>query len=130
VTPDVPSVLVLTGSLGTIKGNAIKRAALAKGAPIPISCGLDSDAAATLTLKSAVAKKLKIPVKKKQTDVTIGSAKGKCTAAAGGTLKLTLARSLAAKVRKPKKGFAANLTVVFTRAGSTPVKVPRALKLT
>jgi hypothetical protein len=121
---------VLTGSLGTIKGNKLQRAALAKGVAIPVTCGLDSSAAATLTVNTAVAKKLKIKLKKKQKLVAIGSGSGSCTAGRASTVKLTLQRALAAKVRKARGPVAATLTVVFTRAGSTPVTAKRAVKLT
>ena len=125
-----PPALTLTGGLGAIKGNAIKRSALAKGYPISVTCGLDSDVAATLTVSSSVAKKLKLKVKKGQKSVPIGSAKGKCTAAKGGTLKLKLASSAASKVKKSRKGFPASLGLEFTRAGTAPVKISKSLKLT
>jgi hypothetical protein len=118
---------VLTGSLGAIKGNKLKRKALAKGVQLKIACSLDSKASATLTLKRAVAKKLKIKGKKKT--VPIGSGSANCTAGKG-KLKLKLKKSLAGKVRKPHGAVKATLTVVFKRSGSTDVTVKRAVKLT
>src|SRR4051794_16143337 len=125
-----PPALTLTGGLGAIKGNKIKRSALAKGYPISVTCGQDADVAATLTVSSSVAKKLKLKVKKGQKSVSIGSAKGKCTAAKGGTLKLKLASSASSKVRKSRKAVAASLGLEFTRTGSAPVKIAKSLKLT
>jgi hypothetical protein len=124
-----PPALTLTGGLGAIKGNKIPRKALAKGYPLKVTCGADSDAAASLTITSAIAKKLKIKVPKKAKTVTIGSAKGQCTASNGGTLKLKLARSAASKVKKSRKAIAASLGVTFTRNGSAPFSVKKSVKL-
>lgn len=119
---------VLTGTLGAIKGNKLKRKALAKGVKLKIACGLDSKATAWLTIKRAVAKKLKIKGKKK--NVKIGSGSASCSAGQPGKLKLKLKKSLAGKVRKPRKAVAAKLVVTFARAGSATVTITRAVKLT
>ncbi len=119
-----------TASLGAIKGNKLKRKKLAKkGVSLSLRCSQASKASATLNLSRKVAKKLKIKVKRGQQLVTVGAGSANCTPP-GGTLKLKLKRSFKRKVRKPRKAVKATLIVVFTRAGSKPVTVQSALKLT
>jgi hypothetical protein len=128
-TPDgCAAVVPLTASLGAIKGNKLKRAALVKGVSLGFACNLDSKATAALTLTRAVAKKLGISGKGKT--VTIGSASAACLAGTPGKLKLKLKSAYAARVRKPRRAVAATITVVFKRDGSVAVKVTRAVSLT
>lgn len=128
--PGAPAAPPIGGTLGAIKGNKLKRSALLKGVLLSIGCALDSRATATLSITAPVAKKLKIPVKKKQKTVTIGSASGNCTAGKKGKLLLKLKRPFAKKLAKARGKIAAKLSVEFTRANSPSATVQRSLKLT
>jgi hypothetical protein len=128
--PLSPPAITLTGSLGAIKGNKIKRSQLKKGYPLQVTCAADSDAAVTLTVTSSVAKKLKLKVPKGQRTVTIGSATGQCKATGGGTPTLKLARSAKSNVLKSKSAIAVKLELEYTKPGSAPFKISRWLKLT
>jgi hypothetical protein len=125
-----PPVLTLTGSLGAIKGNKITKSQLKKGYPLQVTCAADSNAAATLTVTSSVAKKLKLKVDNGQTTVTIGSATGQCKATGGGKLTLKLASSAKSKVLKSKGAIAAKLGLEYTKPDSAPFTTSRSLKLT
>jgi hypothetical protein len=125
-----PPVLALTGSLGAIKGNKITKLQLKKGYPLQVTCAADSNVAATLTVTSSVAKKLKLKVNNGQTTVTIGSATGQCKATGGGKLTLTLASSAKSKVLKSKGPIAAQLALEYTKPDTAPFKTSRSLKLT
>jgi hypothetical protein len=124
-----PSATTLTGSLGAITGNTITKSKMKNGYPLQVTCAADSNAAATLTVTSSVAKKLKLKVKKGQTTMTIGSATGQCKATGGGKLMLKLASSAKSKVMKSKRAIAATLGLEFTKPGSAPFKTSRSLKL-
>jgi hypothetical protein len=61
--------------------------------------------------------------------VTIASGKGQCTKAAGGSLKLKLARAYAKKVKRAKKKFPGSLAVSLTAPSQTPVTMKLPVKV-
>lgn len=129
VAPPPSALPPIGGTLATIKGNKLKRAALAKGVLLSIGCALNSKATATLSVTAKTAKKLKLPIKKKAKTLTIGSASASCTAGKTGKLKLKLKRPFAKKIVRARGKIPATLSIEFTRAGATPATLTRALKL-
>jgi hypothetical protein len=127
--PPPPGPKTLVATLLTKSGTAFKRASLTKGAPVKFECTVDSPASGTLSITKKVAAKLGIKTKKKQRTVGIATGRGRCTAAAGGSLKLKLVRKYAAKVKRARKPFAASLAVKLTAAGQTPVTVKRPVRV-
>ncbi|MFY9488891.1 MAG: hypothetical protein WAP35_09390 [Solirubrobacterales bacterium] len=119
----------LGGTIGKIKGNKLKRKLLVKGIAIPVACGTDSNVAVALTIKSKVAKALKIPVKKKAKTVVVGAAKGRCTAGKKSAVKLKLAKAFRKKLLKSRKTVAASLTVTFSLTGRITMSASRSVKL-
>jgi hypothetical protein len=129
IVPDPPKN-VLTGILSGIKkGATLKKSALAKGLVVKYTCTVDSTAKGSLAISKKTASKLKIKTKKKQKSVTIASGKGSCSKAAGGTLKLKLAKAYASKVKRTKKKFPATLSVGLTAPSQTPVTMKQSVKV-
>lgn len=126
--PAAPAVL--KGTLGTIAHARLSRKALAQGVRLSVRCTLGAKARAALTVNRTVAKRLKLTLRRGQKTVTIASASGGCVAGKAGRVTLKLVRANAKKVRRPRGGFGATLTLVLTRKGSKPVTIRRTLKLT
>ncbi|MBJ7353389.1 MAG: hypothetical protein JHC98_01060 [Thermoleophilaceae bacterium] len=95
----------------------LKRKALVKGTKIKISCTIDSNAKADITVSKAVAKKLKLKVKKGAKSVSIGGATGPCKASGGGALKLKLSSKAKKAVLKSKKAVSTTITLTTSRSG-------------
>jgi hypothetical protein len=129
IVPIPPKPDVLTGILTVKKGALFKKKTLAKGAPVKFSCTVDSTAKGALSITKKTATKLGIKTKKKQKTVGIAAGKGTCTKAAGGSLKLKLARAYAKKVKRARKKFAATLSVKLTAPNQTPVTMKQPVKV-
>jgi hypothetical protein len=127
--PPPPDPLPLVGTLLTKSGAVLKRAALAKGAPVKFECTVDSSAKGTLSISKKVATKLGIKTKRSQKTLAIATGKGLCKAAGGGSLKLKLARAYAKKVKAAKKKFPAALAIKLTAPGQLAVTLKRAVKV-
>lgn len=118
----------LTAGFGKLP--KFKRAKLAKGVSFPVSCSLDTPVKADLVVKAAVAKKLKLKVKKGAKTVSIGSAKGTCKASGGLKLKLKLSSKAKRKVTKSKKSIKATINLTFTPGGGVaPATSSKSVKL-
>jgi hypothetical protein len=118
----------LAGTLGIKRGALIKKAALAKGAPIKLECTVDSAAKGTLTITKKVAKKLRIKLKRTQKKVVIAKGSGRCDADSGGTLKLKVVRAHAKKLKRARKKFPAALAIGLTAPGQAPVTLKQTVK--
>ncbi|MBI2692439.1 MAG: hypothetical protein HYX29_10915 [Solirubrobacterales bacterium] len=119
---------VLAATFGRLP--KFKRSKLGKGVKFPVTCSLDSPVKANLTVKSSVAKKLKLKVKKGAKTVAIGSASGSCAKTTGAKLKLKLSSKAKKPVSKSKKSISATLSVTFTPGGGVaPVTVTKSVKL-
>ena len=111
----------LTGRAAVAAGAKLRRAKLAVGLKINLTCNLSSKATAKLTLSRRVARSLGLSA---TTPIAKGS--GTCNSTAGGSLKLKLTARAANKLRGHK--VAATLTITFTRPGST-AKFVRSVKI-
>jgi hypothetical protein len=130
IIPDPPKPDVLTGILSGVKSGALlKKTALGKGLTVKFACSVDSSAKGALSITKKTATQLHIKTKKKQKTVTIASGKGQCSKASGGSVKLTLARAYAKKVKRAKKKFAASLAVNLTAPNQTPVTMKLPVKV-
>lgn len=106
------------------------RSKLAKGVSFPVTCSLDSPVKADLVVKSSVAKKLKLKVKKGAKTVSIGSAKATCKAKGGAKLKLKLSSKAKKPVTKSKKSIAATINLKFSPTGGVAaVSTSKSVKL-
>jgi hypothetical protein len=126
--PDPPDPVELVGTIGIRRGALIKKAALAKGAPVKFECTVDSAAKGTLTIAAKVAKALRIKLKRGQRKVVIAKGSGSCTAGSGGSLKLKVLRAHARKIKRARKKFPAALAIGLTAPGQTPVKLKQSVK--
>lgn len=118
----------LTAAFGKLP--KFKRSKLGKGVSFPVTCSLDTPVKADLTVAPAVAKKLKLKVKKGAKAVSIGSAKGSCKAKGGVKLKLKLSSKAKKPVTKSKKTISAKLNLTFAPSGGVaPVSSSKAVKL-
>lgn len=118
----------LTAGFGKLP--KLKRSKLVKGVSFPVTCSLDSPTKADLVVKSSVAKKLKLKVKKGAKTVSIGSAKGTCRASGGAKLKLKLSSKAKKAVTKSKKSIKATINLTFTPGGGvTPASTSKSVTL-
>jgi len=125
-TGDVPASCLapaprLSGRAAVAAGAKLRRAKLAVGQKITLTCNLSSKAVAKLTLSRRVARSLGLSA-----TTPIATGRGTCNSTAGGSLKLKLTARAANKLRGHKVG--ATLTFTFTRPGST-AKFVRSVKI-
>ena len=119
-----PGATPLSGGLKVKRNARLKRSALLKGTRLAVTCTRDASATAALTITKKTAKKLHL--KSGKAGVTLGSARGRCTAAAGGSLKLKIGSKFKRGVKRAHGTFPATLVLGLT-AGTdraTPVKTP------
>ena len=113
----LPGLPALKGEVALKRGTKLRRARLASGLPVSVSCTREAKVSAILALARRVAKRLGIAGTK------IGSGRSTCTSAGGGTVKLKLTAKASRKLRRARKPVPATLTLTFTTSGSPASKV-------
>lgn len=115
--PTPPALTPALGAkLGLRAGATLKRAALAKGLPVKVTC--TRDARATLTLRLAKRTAAKLGLRSPTAGVVVATGAGGCRAGVAVSLKLTSKRAVRARLARIAAAVPATLTVAVTAAGS------------
>ena len=120
-----PTAIPLTSLSGSTSLKSTQRLkALAKGLPVPLKCSAASAVTGALMLDKATAKKLRFGKK----SLKLAGGKGSCKPGTKSSLKLTVGRAYAKRVRGLRRKMPAVLDLKFTSAGEDPLT--KKLKLT
>ncbi len=117
----------LSGAFGVKRGAVLRRAGLAKGLTVKLTCSRDASARVDLTVAKKVAKRLKL--KANGSTLRLASGRGPCRAAGGGAIKLALAKAVRGAVRRSKGKLDATLTLRLTTPDAPAVARSVAVKL-
>ena len=125
--PPPATTAALTGAFGLKRGALLRRADLAKGLRLRLTCSRDAAAVVDLTVARKVAKRLKL--KSPGSRLRLASGRGACRTSTGVTMKLSLVKAVRRAVKRAKGKLDATVTLRLTAAGSPAVTRSLAVRL-